>query len=88
MWNTIKSISSLLLSYGMLLLGNGMISILLGLRSRLEGFSTEITGFIMAGFFVLERLSSSFQMETARTGNCDIRSTPYLANSNLWPFRV
>ena len=52
MWNTIKSISSLLLSYGMLLLGNGMISILLGLRSRLEGFSTEITGFIMAGFFV------------------------------------
>ena len=35
MWNTIKSISSLLLSYGMLLLGNGMISILLGLRSRL-----------------------------------------------------
>ena len=50
MWNTIKSISSLLLSYGMLLLGNGMISILLGLRSRLEGFSTEITGFIMAGF--------------------------------------
>jgi MFS family permease len=52
MWNTIKSISSLLLSYGMLMLGNGMISILLGLRSRLEGFSTEITGFIMAGFFV------------------------------------
>ena len=52
MWITIKSISSLLLSYGMLLLGNGMISILLGLRSRVEGFSTEITGFIMAGFFV------------------------------------
>ena len=52
MWSTIKSISSLLLSYGMLLLGNGMISILLGLRSRLEGFSTEIIGFIMAGFFV------------------------------------
>ncbi|MEE8351263.1 MAG: MFS transporter [Rhodospirillales bacterium] len=52
MWNTIKSIFSLLLSYGLLLLGNGMISILLGLRSRLEGFSTEITGFIMAGFFV------------------------------------
>ncbi|HJO75614.1 MAG TPA: MFS transporter [Rhodospirillales bacterium] len=52
MWNTIKSISSLMLSYGMLLLGNGMISILLGLRSRLEGFSTEIIGFIMSGFFV------------------------------------
>ena len=52
MWITIRSISSLLLSYGMLLLGNGMISILLGLRSRLEGFSTQTTGFIMAGFFV------------------------------------
>ena len=52
MWNTIKSISSLMLSYGMLLLGNGMISILLGLRSRLEGFSTDIIGFIMSGFFV------------------------------------
>jgi MFS family permease len=52
MWNTIKSISSLLLSYGVLMLGNGMTGILLGLRSRLEGFSTEITGFVMAGFFV------------------------------------
>ena len=52
MWTTIKSISALLLSYGMLLLGNGMISTLLGLRSRLEGFSTEMTGFIMSGFFV------------------------------------
>ena len=52
MWSTIKSISSLLLSYGMLLLGNGMINILLGLRSRLEGYSTVVTGFIMAGFFV------------------------------------
>ncbi len=50
MWNTIKSIFSLLLSFGMLLLGNGMIGTLLGIRSRLEGFSTEITGVIMAGF--------------------------------------
>lgn len=50
MWNSIKSISSLLLSFGMLLLGNGMIGTLLGMRSRLEGFSTEITGVIMAGY--------------------------------------
>ncbi len=43
MWNSIKAISSLLLSFGMLLLGNGMIGTLLGIRSRLEGFSTEIS---------------------------------------------
>jgi len=52
MWNSIKSISSLLLSYGMLLLGNGMIGTLLGIRSRLEEFSIENTGVIMAGFSV------------------------------------
>jgi MFS family permease len=52
MWNSVKSISSLLLSYGMLLLGNGMIGTLLGIRSRLEEFSMEITGVIMAGFSV------------------------------------
>jgi len=52
MWTSIKSISSLLLSFGMLLLGNGMVGTLLGIRSRLEEFSTELTGFIMAGFSV------------------------------------
>jgi MFS family permease len=52
MWTSIKSISSLLLSFGMLLLGNGMVGTLLGIRSRLEEFSTEMTGFIMAGFSV------------------------------------
>jgi len=52
MWNSIKSISSLLLSFCMLLLGNGMISTLLGIRSKLEGFSTEITGVIMTGFSI------------------------------------
>ena len=52
MWNSIKSISSLLLSFGMLLLGNGMIGTLLGIRSRLEDFSVEVTGVIMAGFSV------------------------------------
>jgi len=52
MWTSIKSISSLLLSFGMLLLGNGMVGTLLGIRSRLEEFSTELTGVIMAGFSV------------------------------------
>ena len=52
MWSSIKSISSLLLSFGMLLLGNGMVGTLLGIRSRLEDFSMEITGVIMAGFSV------------------------------------
>ncbi len=52
MWSSIKSISSLLLSFGMLLLGNGMVGTLLGIRSRLEEFSMEITGVIMAGFSV------------------------------------
>ncbi|WP_419903377.1 MFS transporter [Kiloniella sp.] len=52
MWQTIKSISSLLLSFAMLMLGQGMINTLLGLRSRIEGFSTETTGFIMTGQFI------------------------------------
>ena len=52
MWTTIRSLFSLLLSYGMLMMGNSMISILLGLRSKLEGFSTEVIGFIMSGFFI------------------------------------
>ncbi len=60
MWTTIKSISSLLLSYGLLLLGNGMMGTLLGLRSQLEGFSTEITGLIMSGFFVGMLLGALF----------------------------
>jgi MFS family permease len=51
-WETIRSIASLLLSYGLLLLANGLFGTLLGLRSKLEGFSTETTGFIMAGYFL------------------------------------
>lgn len=51
MWSTIKSVASLLSSYGLLMLANAMFSTLLGLRSKLEGFSTEVTGVIMAGFF-------------------------------------
>ncbi len=52
MWETIRSIASLLLSYGLLLLANGLFGTLLGLRSKLEGFSTETTGLIMAGYFL------------------------------------
>ena len=51
MWEAIKSISSLFLSFGLLLLGSGMTGTLLGLRARHEGFPTEITGIIMAGYF-------------------------------------
>ena len=47
-----RSVASLLLSFGLLLLANGMFATLLGLRSRLEGFSTETVGFVMAGFFI------------------------------------
>ncbi|MGI9426185.1 MAG: MFS transporter [Hyphomicrobiaceae bacterium] len=50
MWNTLRSIASLLLSFGLLLLANGLFGTLLGLRSKHEGFSTEFTGFIMAGY--------------------------------------
>jgi len=52
MWTTIRSVASLLLSYGLLLLANGMFNTLLGLRSKLEGFSTEITGIILSAYFV------------------------------------
>jgi MFS family permease len=52
LWNSIKSVASLLLSYGLLMVANAMFGTLLGLRSKLEGFSTEITGVIMAAFFV------------------------------------
>ncbi len=51
MWAAIKSISSLLVSFGLLLLGNGMTGRLLGLGARHEGFPTEITGIIMVGYF-------------------------------------
>ncbi|NQU55857.1 MAG: MFS transporter [Rhodospirillales bacterium] len=52
MLQSIRSIASLLLSYGLLLVANGMFSTLLGLRLKLEGFSTETVGFVMAGFFI------------------------------------
>ena len=51
-WGSIKSVASLLSSYGLLMVANAMFGTLLGLRSKLEGFSTEVTGIIMAGFFI------------------------------------
>jgi len=52
MWHSMRSVFSLLLSFGLLLVANGMFATLLGLRSKLEGFSTETVGFVMAGFFI------------------------------------
>ena len=49
---TLRSVLSLLLSYGLLLLANGMFGTLLGVRSQIEGFSTQIVGLIMAAYFL------------------------------------
>ena len=49
---TIRSVFSLLLSYGLLLLANGFFGTLLGVRSRIEGFSTAVVGLIMAAYFL------------------------------------
>lgn len=49
---TIKSVASLLTSWGLLLFANGMFGTLLGVRTGIEGFSTEVVGFVMAGYFV------------------------------------
>ena len=52
MLTTLKSIASLLLSFGLLLMANGLFATLLGVRSSLEGFSTFLVGLIMSGYFV------------------------------------
>ena len=52
MLSTIKSIASLLLSYGLLLIANGLLSTLLGVRTQIEGFETEIVGIIMGAYFL------------------------------------
>jgi len=49
---TVRSVFSLLLSYGLLLFANGMFGTLLGVRSQIEGFSTQIVGLIMAAYFL------------------------------------
>ena len=51
MLKTVRSIASLLLSYGLLLVAMGLFNTLLGVRSQIEGFSTEVIGVIMAGYF-------------------------------------
>lgn len=50
MLRTVRSVVSLLLSYGLLLFANGLFGTLLGVRTQIEGFSTEVVGVIMAGF--------------------------------------
>ena len=52
MLETVRSVASLLLSYGLLLMANGLFGTLLGVRTKIEGFETEIVGVIMAGFFL------------------------------------
>ena len=49
---TVRSVFSLLLSYGLLLFANGSFGTLLGVRSQIEGFSTGIVGLIMAAYFL------------------------------------
>lgn len=51
MLSTLKSVASLLLSYGLLLVANGLYATLLGVRATIEGFSTEVVGLIMACYF-------------------------------------
>ncbi len=49
---TVRSVFSLLLSYGLLLLANGLFGTLIGVRSQIEGFGTEVVGLIMAAYFL------------------------------------
>ncbi len=52
MLQTVKSVASLLLGYGLLLMANGLFSTLLGVRTTLESFSTEVIGIIMGSYFL------------------------------------
>jgi MFS family permease len=52
LFSTLRTVFSLLLSYGLLLLANGLFSTLLGVRTQVEGFSTDIVGFIVASYFL------------------------------------
>ncbi len=52
MLDTIRSVASLLVSYGLLLVASSMFSTLLSVRSRAEDFSTEIIGLMTAGYFL------------------------------------
>ncbi len=52
MFSTLRTVFSLLLSYGLLLIANGLFSTLLRVRTQVEGFSTDIVGFIIASYFL------------------------------------
>ena len=49
---TLRTIASLLASYGLLLVANGLFSTLLGVRARLEGFDATATGIIIGVYFL------------------------------------
>ncbi|MBF2760529.1 MAG: MFS transporter [Ectothiorhodospiraceae bacterium AqS1] len=49
---TLSSVASLLLSYGLLLVANGLFGTLFGLRAKLEGFPTLLVGLIVSAYFV------------------------------------
>ena len=85
MWATIKSISSLLLSFGLLLLGNGMTGTSLGLRERHEGFPTEITGIIMAGYFLGLLLGGCLPFASSRPSAIS-ELLPPSRQSCRWPY--
>jgi len=52
MFQTARSVSTLLLSYGLLAVANGLIGTLLGIRAIIEGYSAQVTGMIMTGQFI------------------------------------
>jgi MFS family permease len=60
LFSTLRTVFSLLLSYGLLLLANGLFSTLLAVRTQVEGFSTDIVGFIVASYFLELLLGGMF----------------------------
>ncbi|GJL82488.1 MAG: MFS transporter [marine bacterium B5-7] len=51
-FDTFKSVSSLLASYWLLMMANGLLSTLLAVRTDIESFSIFITGLVMSSYFV------------------------------------
>ena len=66
MWNAVRSVASLLMSFGLLIIANGMFFTLLSIRGKLEGFSTETIGFIMAGQFVGLLIGAIYGLKVVR----------------------
>lgn len=60
MVSTMRSIASLLLSYGLLLMANGLFGTLLGVRAKIEDFSTDVIGVVMASYFLGLLLGARF----------------------------